>query len=65
MTESLKKELAKLCLYPHCAFQPSSDKEDFRYARHAPLHSLKTSVTINVLHRVFGAKAFLASDAKE
>lgn len=65
MTESLKKELAKLCLYPHRAFQPSSDKEDFRYVRHAPLHSLKTCVIINVLHRVFGAKAFLASSAKE
>lgn len=62
--ESLRKELAKLHLYSHCNFQPSSDKEDFRYARLAPLHSLKTSVIIKVLHKVFG-ESIPASDDKK
>lgn len=55
MMESLREELAELHLFSHYNFQPDSDKEEFRYTRLAPLHSWKTGVIINVLHRTFGA----------
>lgn len=62
--KSPRKELAKLHLYSHCNFQSSSDNDDFRNSRLAPLHSLKTGVVIKCTPQGLWGKAFLLAMPK-